>query len=58
MTTILVRQASPADLTNIVCHYGAGDSPWDPFADLAKLQRIPLEGLIVAEVEGQYAGFL
>jgi ribosomal protein S18 acetylase RimI-like enzyme len=58
MATISVRRAASSDLTHIVRHYGPGDSPWDPFADLAKLQTIPLEGLIVAEVQGQYAGFL
>jgi ribosomal protein S18 acetylase RimI-like enzyme len=58
MATISVRRAVSSDLTHIVRHYGPGDSPWDPFADLAKLQTIPLEGLIVAEVQGQYAGFL
>lgn len=58
MATINVRQALPSDLSRIVRHYGSGDSPWDPFDDLAKLQSIPLEGLIVAEVDGDYAGFL
>ena len=57
-TAISVRQALPADLPRIVSHYGAGDSPWDPFADQARLRGIPLEGLLVAEVGGQYAGFL
>ena len=58
MTEIRVRQAMPSDLIHIVRHYGSGDTPWDPFADLSRLERIPLEGLIVAEVGGQYAGFL
>lgn len=58
MTTINVRQVTSSDLPCIVQHYGAGDSPWDPFGDLGRLQSIPLEGLIVAEVDGQYAGFL
>ena len=58
MMAINVRQANQVDLTHIVAHYGQSDSPWDPFADLAKLQNIPLDGLIVAEVEGSYAGFL
>ncbi len=58
MTTITIRQAAPTDLTTIVNHYGSGDTPWDPFGDVEKLQNIPLEGLLVAEVNGQYAGFL
>ena len=57
-TAISVRQARPADLPKIVSHYGAGDSPWDPFADQARLRGVPLQGLLVAEVGGQYAGFL
>jgi ribosomal protein S18 acetylase RimI-like enzyme len=56
--SITIRQAIPDDLPTIVGHYGRGDSPWDPFADLVRLWNIPLEGLIVAEVEGRYAGFL
>ena len=58
MSAVSVRHAVSSDLVNIVRHYGAGDSPWDPFGDLAKLESIPLEGLVVAEVDGDYAGFL
>ena len=58
MAPTSVRQAASSDLAHSVHHYGPGDSPWDPFGDLAKLQGIPLKGLIVAEVQGQYAGFL
>jgi len=43
-----------------VAHYGpgGGDSPWDPFADVNRIQRIPRQGLLVAETEGTYAGFI
>jgi ribosomal protein S18 acetylase RimI-like enzyme len=58
ITAIKVRQAVPDDLSLIVHHYGPGDSPCDPFGDLTRLQAIPLDGLIVVEVDGQYAGFL
>ncbi len=56
--TISVRQATPADLPKIVDHYGSSDTPWDPFGDIKTLQHIPIEGLIVAEVDNEYAGFL
>ncbi len=56
--TVTIRQATPEDLSSIVGHYGPGDTPWDPFGNLGKLQEIPLEGLIIAEVDSEYAGFL
>lgn len=56
--TILVRRGRPEDLPLVVQHYGRGDTPWDPFSDLGKLQRIPRQGLMIAEVNGEYAGFL
>jgi len=58
MITVDIRQATPQDLSRVVEHYGPGDTPWDPFGDPSRLQGIPLEGLIVAEAEGEYAGFL
>ena len=58
MTIITIRHANTNDLAHIVHHYGPGDDPWDPFDDMIKLQRIPLEGLIIAEIDGKYAGFL
>ena len=42
----------------IVFGYAHGDTPWDPFGDVSKLSRIPLDGLLVVEVNGEYAGFL
>lgn len=53
-----VRSATPDDFPHIANHYGRGDTPWDPFGDVEKLQEIPIEGFAVAEVEGDYAGFL
>lgn len=57
---LIIRVAFDTDLRSIVDHYGpgGGDSPWDPFASLERLQRIPLIGLLVAESGGSYAGFL
>ena len=59
-TGIVIRVANDADLASIVGHYGpgGGDSPWDPFADLERIRRLPRSGLLVADLEGTYAGFL
>jgi ribosomal protein S18 acetylase RimI-like enzyme len=55
---IVIRQGTPADFADIVDHYGPPDTPWDPFGNLERLKAIPLEGLLIAEVDGAYAGFL
>lgn len=54
-----IRKALPADLTSIVEYYGTkGDTPWDPFADVDSLrQMVDLNDLIIAEVNGSFAGF-
>ncbi len=36
----------------------SGGTPFYPFTDVDKLQNIPLNGLIVAERQGEYVGFL
>lgn len=56
----VIRIATDDDLRSIVAHYGpgGGDSPWDPFADLERIQRVPRQGLLVAERAGRYAGFV
>jgi ribosomal protein S18 acetylase RimI-like enzyme len=57
---LVVRTARDSDLTAIVAHYGpgGGDSPWDPFADIERIRRIPRGGLLAAVNDGTYAGFL
>jgi ribosomal protein S18 acetylase RimI-like enzyme len=56
---VMVRPAHAADIAQIARHYGStGAVPWDPFADPQRLAAIPLEGLLVAEKNGDYAGFL
>jgi len=57
---LVIRTATDADLRSIVAHYGpgGGDSPWDPFADLDRIERVSRAGLLVAELDGRYAGFL
>jgi ribosomal protein S18 acetylase RimI-like enzyme len=55
-----IRKARSADLRSIVDYYGTkGDSPFDPFAneDLLR-QKVGLDDLIVAEVNGSFAGFV
>jgi ribosomal protein S18 acetylase RimI-like enzyme len=53
-----VRAGTRADLESVARHYAHADSPWDPFGDVERLARIPLDGLLIGEVDGQYAGFL
>ncbi len=58
MMSTTVRSAATEDLPLVTAHYGKGDTPWDPFGDVSRLETIPLEGLLIAEVGGEYAGFL
>ncbi len=55
---IRVRQGTPSDLPFVAEQYLHEDSPWDPFGSVERLSRIPLDGLLIAEVDGEYAGFL
>jgi ribosomal protein S18 acetylase RimI-like enzyme len=56
---VTVRSARPEDLVHVAHQYGpVGDTPWDPFTDAERLAKIPLDGLLVAEKDGTYAGFL
>ncbi len=59
MADVVVRSWVSEDLALIAQHSGpSGDEPWDPFSDAEALRQVPLDGLIVAEVNGEYAGFL
>ena len=54
-----IRRASANDLPKIVEQMApTGSNPLYPFTDLGRLQNIPLDGLIVAEFQSEYAGFL
>jgi ribosomal protein S18 acetylase RimI-like enzyme len=57
---LIIRTARDDDLASIVAHYGpgGGDSPWDPFADNTRIRSVPRHGLLVATLDGKYAGFL
>lgn len=56
----MVRTATDQDLKTIVAQYAysEGMSPWHPFANLERIRRLPRRGLLVAEHEGKYAGYL
>ncbi|MFQ5919074.1 MAG: GNAT family N-acetyltransferase [Thermoplasmata archaeon] len=59
MADVTVRRWVPEDLDRIAQHSGrSGDEPWDPFSDAEALRQVPLDGLVVAEVNDEYAGFL
>ena len=55
---ILIRQARASDLPNIERQYGPLDNVGDPFCDTSQLTNIEHDPLLVAEVDGRYAGFL
>jgi ribosomal protein S18 acetylase RimI-like enzyme len=56
---ITIRPGRAEDLSEVTRQYGPlGDSPWDPFASADRLAKIPLDGLLIAEKDGTYAGFL
>jgi ribosomal protein S18 acetylase RimI-like enzyme len=55
---IVVRRATESDLPNIERQYGPLDDIGDPFCDTSKLTKIRYDHLVVAEVDGIYAGFL
>ena len=58
-TRLVVEPSVDDDLPFIVEHYGTeGVSPWNPFSSVDRLKDIPHNGLIVARVDGKYAGFL
>lgn len=54
----IVRRATESDLPNIERQYGPLDNIGDPFCDTSKLVKIRYNLLLVAEVDGRYAGFL
>lgn len=56
---VTVRPARIEDFAAVAKQYGTvGDTPWDPFADAQRLAGIPRDGLLIAEKDGVYAGFL
>ncbi len=55
---VVVRGATESDLPNIERQYGPLDNVGDPFCDTSKLTKIRYDHLLVAPVDGIYAGFL
>ena len=55
---MVVRYSTEADLPKIEGHYGRLDNIGDPFCDVTKIQEVRFDWLIIAEVAGEYAGFL
>jgi ribosomal protein S18 acetylase RimI-like enzyme len=57
--SLQIRKATLKDLHKIVAMYGhVGDSPHDPFASVRRLRRLNLDSLLIAESQGDFAGFL
>lgn len=55
---IIVRRATESDLPNIERQYGPLDNVGDPFCDTNRIRKVRFDWLLVAEVDGNYAGFL
>lgn len=55
---LTIRPGTEADFPAIAAQYGPGDSPWDPFGSPDRMKQIPIDGLLIAELHGEYAGFL
>jgi len=55
-----IRKALLADLGSIAKYYGPkGDTPLDPFTSEERMrQMVSLDDLVVAEVDGSFAGFV
>ena len=55
----VVRQATEEDLPKIADDYaGRISNPLYPFSSVDRLKQIPRQGLLLAEIDGAYAGFL
>ena len=53
-----VRYSTASDLPKIQGHYGWLDNLGDPFCDVTRIQQVRFDWLVIAEVAGEYAGFL
>jgi len=54
----VVRSSTKDDLESIASHYGPLDNLGDPFCQPSTTQKVRLEWLVIAEIGGEYAGFL
>ena len=55
---ITVRGATRSDLPGIEHHYGPLDNLGNSFCDVAKIQEIQFDWLVIGEIAGEYAGLL
>src|SRR5438046_2897757 len=54
----VVRPATESDLPSIERHYGPLNNAGDSFCDIARMREVRFDWLLIAEVDGEYAGFL
>ncbi len=54
----IIRPSTSHDLQSVRAHYGPIDNLGDPFCQPAITKKPRLDWLIIAEIGGQYAGFL
>ena len=54
----IIRSSTKDDLESIARHYGPLDNLGDPFCQPSTTQNVRLEWLVIAEIGGEYAGFL
>ena|SRR3989442_8723482 len=54
----IIRSSTRHDLESIERHYGPLDNLGDPFCQPNITQNVLLEWLVIAEIGGEYAGFL
>ena len=58
-SNVNVRGATKSDLPSIEADYGGPlDSIGDPFCDITKFRQLRLDWILVAELQGVYAGFV
>jgi ribosomal protein S18 acetylase RimI-like enzyme len=57
-SSVKIRPRSESDFQNIVSHYNRSESPLIPFSSTERIRCIPTDGLLVAEAENKFAGFL
>ena len=57
--SVNVRRATESDLPSIESDFGGPlDNVGDPFCDITKFKQLRLDWILVAELEGVYAGFV
>ena len=58
-SSVNVRGATKSDLSSIEADYGGPlDNVGDPFCDITQFKELRLDWILVAELQGVYAGFV